>query len=494
MNEVTIIYPDQLYPRHPGIKKDRCVYIIEDPIFFYGVSGDLVLHKKKILFHKLTIRDYASRLSKDGYAVKILGHDECSKKDFYSNFFSTNKIDKAVLCRLNNHELEKKLDSKSRDSGIRIEYLDSPGFFLSRKEITALLGQKDHYSLTSIYIKIRKKTGILIEKEKPAGGKWSFDTKNRKKLPRDISIPEIPKVRINKKDLDDAIRVIDRDFSGGYGDYNGMVFPVDSRAAEVWLQDFLANRFELFGPYQDAISRNGDFLFHSLLSPLLNTGILTPRKVVDKVIEYSKDNRIPINSLEGFIRQVIGWREFIRGVYLIKGDQQKKLNTFGNTSRITRAFYKATTGIKPVDDVIDRTIKNSYAHHIERLMVIGNFMMLCEIAPTDIYRWFSELFIDAYDWVMIPNVFGLSQYADGGLMSTKPYISSSNYILKMSDYGKSHWSGIWDSLFWRFVYRKKQLLEDNPRMKFVLYNLDRMDEDLLRKHLDKADGFLEKLI
>ena len=225
------------------------------------------------------------------------------------------------------------------------------------------------------------------------------------------------------------------------------IYPSNFIEAEKWLDDFLNERFIEFGIYEDAIHSDEIFLNHSILSPLINSGLLTPDFILERVLDFSKSNDIPLNSLEGFVRQIIGWREFIRGLYISKGVFSRNLNFWNFTKKIPKSFYSAETGILPVDDTINKINNTSYCHHIERLMIIGNFMLLCEFDPDEVHKWFMELFIDAYDWVMVPNVYGMSQFADGGLFSTKPYISSSNYIIKMSNYKKGEWSSIWDGLF-----------------------------------------------
>ena len=194
------------------------------------------------------------------------------------------------------------------------------------------------------------------------------------------------------------------------------------------LSEFFIEKFRMYGDFQDAIVSDKPFLFHSIISPSLNLGLITPKEMVDKAIVFSKDNYININSLEGLIRQILGWREFIRGIYLSKGNFQKKSNFFEISNDLPKSFYSGTTSLIPVDDSIKKVNKYSYLHHIERLMILGNIMLLLEIDPKKVNKWFMELFIDSYDWVMVPNIFGMSQFADGGLMSTKPYISSSNYI------------------------------------------------------------------
>ena len=194
-------------------------------------------------------------------------------------------------------------------------------------------------------------------------------------------------------------------------------------------------------------------------------------------------NKIPLTSLEGFVRQIIGWREFVRAVYLLKGSQQRSTNFWGHTRKLPESFYTATTGVEPVDTTIRRLQKHAYTHHIERLMVLGNFMLLCEIDPDEVYRWFMEMFIDAYDWVMVPNIYGMNQYADGGLMTTKPYISSSKYILRMSDYEKGSWCDVWNSLYWRFINKHRDVFRKNPRMSFMVSAFDRMPDEKRNTHL-----------
>ena len=259
-----------------------------------------------------------------------------------------------------------------------------------------------------------------------------------------------------------------------------------------WFKDFLNNRFNDFGIYEDSIVDKESFLNHSLLSPLLNTGLIDINFVLEATILFYRKNNIPLNSCEGFIRQIIGWREFIRGVYTVKGSEERTKNFWGFKRKIPKSFYNGTTGILPVDDSIKKILKTAYAHHIDRLMILGNFMLLCQFDPDEVYRWFMEMFIDSYDWVMVPNVYGMSQFADGGLMSTKPYISGSSYILKMSNYKKGEWSEIWDSLFWNFIDNYRSFFVKNPRMRMLVTNFDKMNLDKKERLLKLAHHFLVK--
>jgi deoxyribodipyrimidine photolyase-related protein len=210
---------------------------------------------------------------------------------------------------------------------------------------------------------------------------------------------------------------------------------------------------------------------------MLNIGLITPKQIIEKTIQYSETNNIPLNSLEGFIRQIIGWREFIRGVYEYKGAQERNINFWNYKKKIPASFYDGTTGIEPIDTTIKKILDTGYCHHIERLMILGNFMLLCEFHPNEVYKWFMELFIDAYDWVMVPNVYGMSQFADGGLMASKPYISGSSYVLKMSNYKKGNWCTVWDALFWNFMNKHRSRMKSNPRLAMLISTYDKMSEE-----------------
>ena len=315
---------------------------------------------------------------------------------------------------------------------------------------------------------------------------------NRKKLTKNLVIPRVKFPEDTEFEIE-AIDYVEKHFPDNPGDGFDFIYPVTFEQAEDWLDDFLHNRFKLFGDYEDAMDKNQAYLFHSVLTPMLNSGLITPKQVIDKALHFAELNTIPINSLEGFIRQIIGWREYMRAVYLLEGVNQRTSNHFKFSKQLPSAFYKASTGIEPVDLVIKRVLEKSYTHHIERLMILGNFMLLCEIHPNEVYKWFMEMYIDAYDWVMVPNVYGMSQYADGGLICTKPYISSSNYIREMSNFEKGNWCEIWDALYWRFIYKHKKLLAKNPRMSIMINQLNKMDKTKIKSYLKTAENYLKNL-
>ena len=333
----------------------------------------------------------------------------------------------------------------------------------------------------------------MDEQNKPEGGKWTYDDQNRLKFPKNKETPHINFPNTTKNHLE-SLNYVELHFSQNPGVLQDKkVYPTDFKTAKLWLQEFLETRFVEFGPYEDAVLKKESIINHSLLSPLLNAGLLTPEYIISEIIKYTSTHNVPINSIEGLVRQIIGWREFIRGVYYAKGSEERKRNFWGFKRKIPASFYDGTTGIEPLDDTIVKINSTGYANHIERLMIVGNFMLLCEFDPDEVYKWFMELFIDAYDWVMVPNVYGMSQFADGGMMSTKPYIGSSNYILKMSDYKKRDWSIIWDALFWNFMDKQRNFFLKNPRMRMLISSFDKMDPSKKEHHLTTADQFLNKL-
>ncbi len=333
----------------------------------------------------------------------------------------------------------------------------------------------------------------MATKRRPIGGKWSYDTENRKPYPSKRTPPRI-QFPDSCQYYREACDYVNQNFPHNPGNTPKMpYFPMNFDDSQQWLQNFLRIRFRDFGVYQDAIVAHEYFLHHSALTPMLNVGLILPGQVVSEALDFAESDQVPINSLEGFIRQILGWREYMRGLYLFKGRYQRTNNFWGFSRKMPEAFYHGSTGIKPLDNTIRKVLKTGYCHHIERLMVLGNFMLLCEIDPSEVYRWFMELFVDAYDWVMVPNVYGMSQYADGGIMSTKPYISGSNYLNKMSDYPNGPWRQIWDALFWRFIQEQQEYLATNPRMKLLVYQLDTMDKNRKKVLLRSAEDFLAGL-
>jgi len=304
------------------------------------------------------------------------------------------------------------------------------------------------------------------------GGSYSFDTENRKKLPKEYKAPLFLDSEKNKY-IDEAIYYVSTHFGRAYGDPSNFSYAITREGALRLLSHFVETRLNDFGVFEDAISSVEGQLNHSVLTPYLNIGLLTPHEVVAVVLDAYKQGKAPLNSVEGFVRQVIGWREFMRAMYMLHGSQMRTCNFWKHTKKLGKEWWSGTTGIIPVDTTIHRLLQTSYSHHIERLMILGNYMLLEEIHPDEVYIWFMEMYVDSYDWVMVPNVYGMSQFADGGIFATKPYISSSNYILKMSNYKKGDWVAVWDNKFWDFLTKHRLFFSKNPRMSMLLAMRDK---------------------
>ncbi|MBC7722976.1 MAG: cryptochrome/photolyase family protein [Pedobacter sp.] len=394
--------------------------------------------------------------------------------------------------------LEKRLVVAAKKVGIKLVKYSSPNFLNKLADVADFFDKKKTYFQTDFYTWQRKQRHILLEKDgKPLGGKWTYDADNRSKFPKGETVPKYP-FPTNNEFVKEAREYVAKNFTNNYGFdsspfANSTFYPTTFTEAEEWLESFLQQRFSKFGIYEDAIVSKEQILYHSVLTPMLNIGLLSPQQILDTTLDFASANDIPLNSLEGFIRQIMGWREFIRIVYERKGTLQRTKNYWEFTRKIPASFYNGTTGILPIDNVIKKLLKSGYNHHIERLMVLGNFMLLCEFDPNEVHQWFMEMYIDSYDWVMVPNVYGMTQFADGGLMTTKPYISGSNYLMKMSDYEKGSWQEIWDGLFWRFMQVHRSFFLKNPRLGMLVGTFDKMSEEKRQNHLNNAEVFLGQL-
>ncbi|MBS0653173.1 MAG: cryptochrome/photolyase family protein [Verrucomicrobia bacterium] len=478
--ESVLIFPHQLFEKHPGLKKGRHIFLIEDPRFF----SEFRFHQKKLIFHRASLKNFEKLLNQKGYKTHYVEGDLESQLKLMR--FSTLHV-----AELDDIRLEKKLAALAKRLKIKLEVVRSPGFMTSASEFQILFKGKKRFSFERFYIFQRKKFDLLLnEKGKPKGGKWSLDQENRKRLPNSLKIPQALKFS-KTKEVQEAISYIKKKYPANPGSSDFFNYPTTHAQAKKALKNFLEKRLNFFGDYEDAIAQKEQILFHSCLSPLLNAGLLTPDQVIAETMRYCLKHEVRLNSLEGFVRQVIGWREFVRGVYGAIGEKQRIQNFFNHARKLPKSFYDGTTGIVPIDATIKKLEKHAYLHHIERLMLLGNFFLLCEFDPNEIYRWFMEFFIDAYDWVMVPNVYGMSQYADGGMMTTKPYFSGSNYILKMSDYPKGQWCEIWDALFWRFMIKHIKFFEKQPRLRVLCLTAKKKKRD--HALLKVAEAFLERL-
>ena len=489
---VALIYPHQLFEDHPALYGASEVYVLEDPLFF-GVDEQwpLKFHIQKLILHKASLRRYTEWLQ-ERLSIPVrhlaLSHAKRTEDllDQLPDETSTVQIVEVV-----DDVLSSRIEQHAKQKGWHLDWKTSP-MFLSPPEWLEGYGKNAKKpSMAHFYQQQRLRMNVLLEENaSPVGGKWSFDEENRKKLPRGIQLPMDPLETyrsVSESEKSEIITALDQSGVTYWGSAKEFSYPVDHEGAKEWLEVFLRERFAGFGTYEDALSAEGTALFHSVLSPVLNIGLLDSAYVVDQILIYARENEIALNDLEGLIRQIIGWREFVRLMYERHGRVSRSRNFFGFQAEMPSSIYEGNTGIYPVDHVIAKLKKHAYSHHIERLMVMGNFFVLLKIKPDAVYRWFMEMYIDAYDWVMVPNVYGMSQFSDGGIFITKPYVSGSNYLRKMSNYPKGGWCLAWDSLFWSFVDEQREFFGQQYRMKMMLSHLHKMRPETLTAHHQRAN-------
>ncbi|MCX2575382.1 cryptochrome/photolyase family protein [Pedobacter sandarakinus] len=492
MNVVNLIFPHQLFKDNALFDLDGEYYLIEENLFFTQYN----FHQQKIAFHRATMKSYEQYLQQKGFQVKYIeaNHTHADIRKLIS-FLAKENASQINLIDPVDDWLLRRITSAAAKKNIKIRLLQSPMYLNTPADLAEFFNpNKRTYFQTAFYKQQRISKKILVQGlDEPTGGKWSFDEENRKKFPKGKAAVQVnlPKANPYTKE---AVGYTKAHFGKNIGSLNqDLHYPINFEDSKKWLDDFLNTRFNEFGDYEDAIVQREMLLNHSLLTPMLNVGLLTPPQVINAALTHAGKHQTPINSVEGFIRQIIGWREFIRGVYITKGRQERTKNFWGFTRKLPNSFYDGTTGIIPFDETIKKVLKTGYCHHIERLMILGNFMLLCEIDPNDVYQWFMELFIDAYDWVMVPNVYGMSQFADGGILATKPYISGSNYLIKMSDYPKGKWQEVWDALFWRFMDKQRDFFLKNPRLGMLIRTYDKWPEEKKANVYQIAEEFLNNL-
>lgn len=488
--KAVLIAPHQLFERHPALTTKSLVYLVSLDYFFKRFT----FCKQKLYFHTATLAYYREYLQNNGHEVIFLTEHEAPTLTTVLEHMKKNRITHVHYAYLIEHQLEDELALSGKLLNIQLVTYPSPSLLTSEKLLESFFNRTNkHFIMGHFYRKQRQELNILIDKNgQPRGGSWSYDQFNRQPLSTTIHIPKPynPKPTTYTKH---AYAYVESHYKNNPGTHNSLLYPVTHDQADKALQKFIRERLTLFGPYEDALNIDHQVLFHSQLSPLLNSGLLTPTHVIEQTLAYAQHNKVPLQSLEGFIRQIIGWREFIHGIYKFHGKREQQSNYWNNTRKMPKALWIGNTGIDPVDCVIKKVLASGYAHHIERLMILGNFMLLVEIDPNQVYLWFMELFIDAYDWVMIPNIYGMSQFADEGLFATKPYISSSAYLKKMGPFTTKPWMKTWDALFWTFVIKHQDKLKHNARMAQLIALLKRMNPATIQQHKIRAQEYLEKI-
>lgn len=479
MSSAVLIYPHQLFATHPAFDEHLPVYLIEESLILTFNP----IHRAKLVLHKLTMDAYQARLEKEGMTVIRLSIGEYPTTDDVFERLKNDGIEDIHVADTTDNYLEKALG----DAKLNRVWYDSPYFIL--KKDTAISRFNDSKKFMATFYKgLRSDLNILMDNREPRGGKWSFDEDNRKKIPKSEVLPE-DLARFGNQAVSDAVQWAEEVEAEKYGEACCWL-PYTHDGATAYLKQFFEERFEKFGPYEDAITSRGVRLWHSAISPLMNIGLLTPKQVLGAALDFADEHGIALNSLEGFVRQILGWREFIRASYEVDGSEMRNKNHWQHKRALPDTFWQGETGLPPVDHAVSTALAWGYNHHIDRLMVLGNVMLLSETRPHDVYNWFMGMYLDAYDWVMVPNVYGMSQFADGGSFATKPYISGANYIKKMSDFKGGDWEKTWTGLYWHFIDKHIDAFKRNHRLSMMPRLLEKMKPETKEAHLNAARAFL----
>ncbi|MBD62630.1 MAG: cryptochrome/photolyase family protein [Gammaproteobacteria bacterium] len=496
MKHIGLIFPDDLASNNKVlsiIKKDDPLLLFEPCDSFYQINH----HKHKLVLQISALRHWKLNLEKDFKNIIHIKISKDRKTDLMYELdllFKKIQFDVLNVTQPSDHGVLTQLMFFCSKNNVELKIYPDTKFIDSIEGFSEWVKDKKSIVQEFYYRWLRKKYNLLMENDKPLGGKWNYDKENQKSISK---LKDTPKTRT--KLTSDQITItamvdVENCFPNSIGDLENFNWAVTHTQARNQLKTFLKNYFRSFGDFQDAIDQNNTTLFHSLLSPYINCGLLDPMEcIVDAVGFFNKkENNIPLNALEGFVRQILGWREFIRGVYWDNMPQYKKMNFWSHKNTLHENWYSGETGIPPLDDAIKESSHTGYTHHINRLMIISNLMNLSNIRPDEVYKWFMEMYVDSADWVMVPNVYGMGTYADGGIFSTKPYICGSSYMLRMSNYKKGEWCDAVDGLYWRFIENNRDFFATNPRLSLMTRSLDKIDPSRKIKIFSAAEKFIEK--
>ncbi len=485
-----IILGNQLFhPKYLSPYKDHLFFMAED----YNLCTFEKHHKLKILLFLSSMRSFKDELKSKNFNVFYRDGNKDFKLSYEKKLekvIKEKKIKEISFFEIEDKFFEKRILSLTKKNSLKVNQIKTPMFLINRDEFKSYLTKNKRPFMANFYKIVRTKMNLLMNKNgTPKGNKWSFDEENRKKLPNSIKIPKISKVKETKETVV-LKKFISSNFKDHPGDLGKFWFPTTRKDANKWLDEFLKERIKLFGDYEDAVTDKSNTVFHSALSPLINLGLITPNEIIEKLKKI--ENKVPINSLEGYIRQIIGWREFMRGIYQNFDQRLEKTNFFNHKRKMKNTWYNGATGLDPLDHAINNAKNFGWSHHIERLMILANIMNLCEIHPKQVYKWFMEMFVDSSDWVMSPNVYGMGLFSDGGIFATKPYICGSSYFLKMMHFKKGPWCDVMDGLYWKFIDRHKTFFLKNPRLAMMVRISEKMNKERKTRIFKAANNFIKE--
>ncbi|RLJ41061.1 deoxyribodipyrimidine photolyase-related protein [Litoreibacter meonggei] len=502
VTRLVLVLGDQLSPNLTALQKaekDTDIIVMAEVA---DEASYVPHHPKKIAFIFAAMRKFADALRGDGWQV------DYTKLDDPDNAGS---ITGELLRRAEQHDAsgviatepgEWRLIEALQEMPLKLHMIADTHFIASHKEFEDWAEGRKELRMEWFYRDMRRKTGLLMDGDKPVEGKWNFDHDNRKPAPDDVDFNG-PMQFTPDDTVEEVLDLVETRFGDNFGTLRPFWFATDTGQARRQLTHWVKHALPKFGDFQDAMLNDNRFLYHSIISFYINAGLLDPLEVCQQVEQAYKDGHAPINAAEGFIRQIIGWREYMRGIYFLEGPDYTSRNVLKHTRSLPSFFWDADTRMNCISKTVTQTRDEAYAHHIQRLMVTGNFALLAGIDPHEVHEWYLAVYADAYEWVEAPNVIGMSQFADGGIVGSKPYVSSGAYIDRMSDYCKSCAYKVKDKtgpdacpfnlLYWDFLIRHRDRFANNPRMGNMYRTWDRMDDPRKAAVLEDAQAFLSRM-
>jgi len=501
-----LILGDQL---SPGISSLSDANKSADTVLMAEVSGEATYvrhHKKKIAFLFAAMRHFAEELAGKGFRVRYTRiadeeNDGTLRKEV-RRALEEGDFDRVVVTKPGEYRLLKDMQQWESVLGVPVELREDDRFICSVNEFAAWAEDRKSLRMEFFYREMRRKTGLLMDGAEPEGGAWNFDQDNRKSLPKSVTPP--PRATSEPDEITcGAIEDVRARFDNHFGDLEPFWYATRRAEAERIFEAFASDILPCFGDYQDAMAVGKPWLWHGVIGLYLNCGLLDPLKVCQRAEQAYRDGRAPLNAVEGFIRQILGWREYVRGLYWLKMPAYRSMNALEADRKLPDFYWTAETDMTCMAEAIGQTRRHAYAHHIQRLMVTGNFALLAGIHPDEINEWYLIVYADAYEWVELPNTHGMAIFADGGIMASKPYAASANYINKMSDYCKScryshtkktgEGACPFNYLYWDFLARNQERLSSNGRMGLVYKNLEKKDAGELSAMREQAKDFLDSI-
>lgn len=506
MKKLRLILGDQLNHQHSWYQKkdDQTCYVLMEMKQELNYTTH---HIQKVIAFFLAMRAFAEHLEKEGHQVIYLKLDDARNRqsltDNLSWLIKAEGISKFEYQFPDEYRLDKQLKGYFEAISIDFEVFDTEHFLTTRNELSEFFKGKKQFLMESFYRNMRKKHHVLMDSGNPVGDKWNYDHENRTKMPEDTYVPQ-PKAF--SRDVSEIVDLLKKEKVETIGNIqpNDFLWPVTRQEALELLDFFLKECLPYFGAYQDSMTTKGWSLFHSRISFAMNVKLISPEEVIRKTEDIWRQNReIPLSAVEGFIRQILGWREYMRGIYWKFMPDYAKENFFQNDRKLPGWFWTGKTKMKCLSHAIGQSLDFAYAHHIQRLMVTGNFALLAGIDPDEVDQWYLGIYIDAIEWVEITNTRGMSQFADGGIVATKPYVSSANYMHKMSHYcsgcSYDHKKKLgekacpFNSFYWDFLERNRKLLEKNPRMGMIYRVWDKNSAEQKNQIIEQAASYLERI-